>query len=68
MKSRTSTERGEPMGRGSAATTRSTSMARADENSPAGAAADRGRGASQGVTAAATTRTTRATMRSAAKR
>jgi hypothetical protein len=53
------------MGRGSAATTRSTSIARADENSPAGAAADRGRGASQGVTATTTTKTTKATMSAA---
>ena len=50
------------MARGSAATTRSTSMARADENWPAGAAPDRGRGASHGVTATTTTSTTSATM------
>ena len=63
MKSRTKADRGDPMGRGSAATTRSTSIARADENwSPGGAAADRGRGASHGVTATTTARTTRATI------
>ena len=60
MKSRTTADRGDPMARGSAATTRSTSIARADENRSPGAAADAGRGASHGVTATTTARTTSA--------
>ena len=65
MKSRTTAARGDPMGCASAATTRSTSMARAEENSVAGADADCGRGSSHGVTATTTARTTRATMSAA---
>ena len=67
MKSRTTADCGEPMARGSAAMARSTSMARADENWPAGAASDAGSGASHGVTATTARSTTSATM-SAAKR
>ena len=62
MKSRTTTARCEPIGRGSAAITRRASIARSEENWPAGAAVDTGRGASTGVTAAATATNTRPTM------
>ena len=65
MKSRTRAARGEPMACGSAAITRSRSMARADENSAAGADAGAGRGASHGVTASTTTSTTTPMMRPA---
>ena len=67
MYSRTAADCGDPIACGSAATLRRTSMARADENWPAGAEAGSGRGASHGETATAATRTMSAT-RSEARR